>query len=130
MTSPTATLLVRSPRRALRADRLRAALVVAALALVVALAVAAGPRTGAPAPPARTALVVDAAGRPHSGLARARGAGRPRGRRARRRPARGRPTGRRAGPPQRRRGGRRGALLRGAGIPLGRRRGAARPRRG
>jgi hypothetical protein len=77
MTSPTASLLVRSPRRALRADRLRAALLVAAVALVVGLAVAAGPRTGAPVAAPRTALVVDAAGRPHTALARVRAAAAP-----------------------------------------------------
>src|SRR4051794_12335267 len=77
MTSPTASLLVGSPLRALRADRLRAALLVAAVALVVGLAVAAAPRTGAPVATPRTALVVDAAGRPHTALARVRAAAAP-----------------------------------------------------
>lgn len=73
MTSPTATMLLRSPGRALRADRLVAAVVVALVAGVVALALAAAPHPPARPAAARTALVVDAGGSPRAALDRARG---------------------------------------------------------
>ena len=74
MTSPTLTLLVRAPRRRPRADGLVATLLVAVLAAVGGLSLAAGPRSGASAATARTAIVIDAGGRPHAVLERARAA--------------------------------------------------------
>jgi basic membrane lipoprotein Med (substrate-binding protein (PBP1-ABC) superfamily) len=77
MTPQTATLFVRSPRRAVRADRVAAALLVVALAGVAALALAAAPGPRARPGALRTALVVDAGGRPHAALERARAAAGP-----------------------------------------------------
>jgi basic membrane lipoprotein Med (substrate-binding protein (PBP1-ABC) superfamily) len=77
MTSLSATFLVRIPRRALPTDRLVAALLVAALAGPAALALAAAPGRHARTAAARTALVVDAGGRPRAALERAREAAAP-----------------------------------------------------
>jgi hypothetical protein len=77
MTSPTATLLLRAPRSALRADLLVAALLAVAFAGVAGLAFAAGPHAGTAAAAPRTALVIDAAGRPRAALERARAAAGP-----------------------------------------------------
>jgi basic membrane lipoprotein Med (substrate-binding protein (PBP1-ABC) superfamily) len=77
MTPPPAAHLVRAPRRALRTDRLVAALLVAVLAPVAALALAAAPAPHTRAAAARTALVVDAGGRPQTALERARAAAGP-----------------------------------------------------
>ena len=74
MTSRTATLLLRTPRRALRADLLVAALLAVVFAGVAGLALAAGPRSGVATTTPRTALVIDAGGRPHAALERARAA--------------------------------------------------------
>jgi basic membrane lipoprotein Med (substrate-binding protein (PBP1-ABC) superfamily) len=76
MTPSTATFLVRAPRRALRADRLVAALLVAAAAGIAALALAPAPRPPARPAGARAALVVDAGGAPRAALDRARAAAR------------------------------------------------------
>jgi basic membrane lipoprotein Med (substrate-binding protein (PBP1-ABC) superfamily) len=77
MTSSSARLLVRAPRRTLRADPLLVTLLLCAVAGVAALgfagAPAAGSRAAGTAAP-RVALVVDAAGRPHAALDRARAA--------------------------------------------------------
>jgi basic membrane lipoprotein Med (substrate-binding protein (PBP1-ABC) superfamily) len=70
MTMPTAHLLVRTPRRGLRAHPLLVAIAVALAALATIAASAPVAPTATVAPP-RVALVVDAGARPDAALARA-----------------------------------------------------------